>query len=84
MYTYVYRRNPDVVVEALNRAGGVCEDCNDPAPFQRASNGTPFLEVHHIKSLSDGGEDTLENVVALWPKLPSKKTPWVILTSRCS
>ena len=73
VYTYVYRRNPDVVVETLNRAGGVCEDCNDPAPFQRASNGTPFLEVHHIKSLSDGGEDTLENVVALCPNCHRKR-----------
>ncbi|HCD36750.1 MAG TPA: HNH endonuclease [Chlorobium sp.] len=73
VYSYTYQRNPDIVVEALHRAEGFCENCKNPAPFKRASDGTPFLEVHHIRSLSDGGEDTLENVVALCPNCHREK-----------
>ncbi len=73
VYSYTYQRNPDIVAEALFRANGICEDCNKPAPFNRASDGTPFLEVHHIKSLANGGEDTLENVLALCPNCHRKK-----------
>lgn len=73
VYSYTYRRNPDIVVETLLRANGVCESCKQPAPFLRASDGTPFLEVHHIKSLADGGEDTLENVLALCPNCHREK-----------
>ncbi len=63
----VYERNPDVVAEALLRAAGVCELCHAPAPFIRASDGTPYLEVHHRRRLADQGEDTLENAVACCP-----------------
>ncbi|MBB3103776.1 HNH endonuclease [Azomonas macrocytogenes] len=63
----VFLRNPDVVAEALFRASGTCERCQRAAPFNRKSDGTPYLEVHHIKRLADGGEDTLENVLALCP-----------------
>lgn len=62
-----YRRNPDVVAEALFRANGVCQACKNKAPFLRASDKTPFLEVHHKKPLSDGGLDTIENAIALCP-----------------
>jgi 5-methylcytosine-specific restriction enzyme A len=67
VFSYTYKRNPDVVVEALLRAAGHCERCGNPAPFRRKSDGTPYLEVHHKKSLSAGGEDTLQNVLALCP-----------------
>jgi 5-methylcytosine-specific restriction enzyme A len=67
VYSYTYRRNEDIVAEALFRANGVCEKCAKPAPFLRASDGTPFLEVHHIVPLSNDGEDRLENVLALCP-----------------
>jgi 5-methylcytosine-specific restriction protein A len=67
VFSYAYKRNPDIVVEALLRAAGHCERCSKPAPFSRASDGTPYLEVHHVKSLADGGEDTLQNVLALCP-----------------
>lgn len=63
----VFQRNPDVAAEALYRASGVCERCYEFAPFNRKSDGSPYLEVHHIKRLADGGEDTLENVLALCP-----------------
>ncbi|AEV27607.1 putative restriction endonuclease [Azospira oryzae PS] len=68
-----YVRNPDVVAEVLHRARGSCEECREAAPFVRISNGTPYLEVHHRKQLSDGGYDTVENAVALCPNCHRKK-----------
>lgn len=65
--TTVYVRNPDVVAEVLSRANGTCELCKDPAPFLRKSNGSPFLEVHHKIQLSKGGNDSVENAIALCP-----------------
>lgn len=62
-----YKRNPDVIVSVLRRAGGVCEKCGDAAPFLRRSDGSPYLEIHHRVPLSQGGEDTIENVSALCP-----------------
>lgn len=68
-----YRRNPDVVVEVLARANGCCEDCLLPAPFVRAKDGTPFLEVHHVVTLANGGEDTVANAKALCPNCHRKR-----------
>ncbi|MSU49736.1 MAG: HNH endonuclease [Opitutus sp.] len=62
-----FRRNPDVVAEVLERACGRCESCRNSAPFFKASDGTPYLEVHHKQTLANGGEDTVENAVALCP-----------------
>jgi 5-methylcytosine-specific restriction protein A len=63
--TEVYVRNADVVAAVLCRAAGVCERCDQPAPFMRKKDGTPYLEVHHRKQLAHGGEDTVENTNAL-------------------
>ncbi len=65
--SYAFRRNPDVVAEVLRRARGKCESCKRDAPFLRASDDTPFLEMHHMVTLADGGEDTLANATALCP-----------------
>ncbi|HEV7586731.1 MAG TPA: HNH endonuclease [Longimicrobium sp.] len=65
--TEVYLRNADVVAEVLHRATGACERCRQPAPFIRKRDGTPYLEVHHIQTLAEGGEDTVENAIALCP-----------------
>lgn len=65
--TRVFQRNPDVIAEVLTRAKGICEKCEKDAPFKRSSDGTPYLEVHHIKRLADGGEDTVENAIAVCP-----------------
>lgn len=65
--SYAFVRSPDVVAEALLRAKGFCERCGLAAPFQRKSNGSPYLEVHHKIPLSEDGTDTLENVLALCP-----------------
>jgi 5-methylcytosine-specific restriction protein A len=63
--TVIYQRNADVVAEVLHRASGVCERCRKLAPFKRKKDGTPYLEVHHKKQLASGGEDTVENAMAL-------------------
>ena len=60
-------RNPNVIIEVLSRAGGICERCNKQAPFIKKKDNTPYLEVHHKIMLSDGGEDTVENAIALCP-----------------
>ena len=63
----VYDRNPDVVAEVLCRANGSCEHCLNSAPFNRKSDGTPYLEVHHRIPLAQGGDDTVANAIALCP-----------------
>lgn len=63
----IFKRNPDVVAEVLFRANGICEKCNNPAPFFRKSDNTPYLEVHHYIPLSEGGDDTIENAIAVCP-----------------
>lgn len=67
-----YHRDPDVVAEALYRAEGFCEKCKEKAPFIKRSNGEPYLEVHHIIPLSQGGLDSLENVISLCPNCHRK------------
>lgn len=70
--TSTFHRNPDVVAEVLYRANGICESCKKPAPFNRANDGRPYLEVHHRIRLADGGDDTVENAVALCPNCHRK------------
>ncbi|TOH95879.1 hypothetical protein CGI69_24690 [Vibrio parahaemolyticus] len=67
MTAYQYARDPAIVAFALNRAKGVCEQCKHDAPFISSSTGLPYLEVHHVIPLKDGGSDTVENVKALCP-----------------
>lgn len=61
----VWGRDPEVRAYAIKRAHGKCEYCHR-APFN-TPNGEPFLEVHHVKQLADGGPDTVDNAVALCP-----------------
>ena len=56
---------------AKRRADGTCQLCNLAAPF-RDRNGEPFLEIHHIIPLEEGGTDTIENVAALCPNCHRK------------
>jgi predicted restriction endonuclease len=67
-----YIRNPDVVAEVLERANGICEYCKKEAPFIRATDGTPYLEVHHEVPLSEDGDDTVDNAVAICPNCHRK------------
>ncbi|MCO4879035.1 HNH endonuclease [Paraburkholderia caribensis] len=64
--TRTFIRNADVITEVLARAGGYCETCEQPAPFLRR-NGEPYLEVHHVTRLADGGADTVANAIAVCP-----------------
>ncbi len=64
--TTTYQRDPNVVNYTLKRANGVCELCEQPAPFKK-KNGGPYLEVHHVVQLANDGDDTIENAVALCP-----------------
>jgi len=66
-----YERNSWVAEYVKRRAQGKCELCNKPAPFN-TKDGKPYLEVHHIIWLSQGGEDTIENTVALCPNCHRK------------
>ena len=61
-----YCRLPKVGVMVLRRASGHCELCTQPAPFDRP-DGTPYLEVHHVRHLADGGSDRPCNAVAVCP-----------------
>lgn len=65
--TTVFVRNPAVVAEVLVRAAGYCERCLRGAPFQRRTDRTPYLEVHHRLPLAMGGDDSVENAIALCP-----------------
>ncbi|MBU1356776.1 MAG: HNH endonuclease [Candidatus Edwardsbacteria bacterium] len=64
--TYIYKRDPLVKAWILKSATGKCEKCNKEGPFIK-DDGTIYLEAHHLKSLSDGGSDTIDNVLALCP-----------------
>ena len=68
----VYDRNEDVILEVLERAAGICEWCKEPAPFTRRKNQEPYLEVHHLHPLSEGGDDSDENARALCPNCHRK------------
>lgn len=70
--TTAFRRNPDVAAEVLSRADGFCEGCRLPAPFLRAADGSPYLELHHVVRLAIGGDDTVENALALCPNCHRK------------
>lgn len=61
-----FERDPVVRAYVLEAAVGVCELCSRPAPFLDAE-GHPFLELHHVRTLAEGGSDTVHNAVALCP-----------------
>ena len=64
--SYQFKRSPHVVAEVLALAGGKCQSCLRDAPFKR-EDGRPYLEVHHVEWLANGGEDSVENAIALCP-----------------
>lgn len=66
-----YERNVYVAELAKRKANGICQLCNESAPFNKR-NGEPFLETHHVVWLSNGGEDSIENTVALCPNCHRK------------
>ncbi|MDN3439966.1 HNH endonuclease [Planococcus sp. APC 3900] len=63
-YNTSYTRDPFVAAFAKKRADGICDLCNQAAQFNDKL-GEPYLECHHIQFLSQGGKDSVDNVVAL-------------------
>ena len=66
-----YERDQYVAEYTKTRANGVCDLCGKSAPFS-TKDGSPYLESHHIEWLSRGGEDSLNNTVALCPNCHRK------------
>lgn len=64
--TEAFVRDPAVKAWVLKSANGICELCNSPAPFFK-QDGVPYLEVHHVLPLSEGGSDRVSNTVAVCP-----------------
>jgi 5-methylcytosine-specific restriction endonuclease McrA len=60
-----YIRSSEVRRRVLNRSGGKCEWCLSPGFL--VEDGCTYIETHHIVPLSEGGLDTVSNVVALCP-----------------
>ena len=68
-----YVRDPKVVAYVLRQSKGKCSDCKDEGPFISRATGLPYLEVHHIQMLKEGGADTVGNSVALCPNCHRKR-----------
>lgn len=68
--TNTYDRSPAIRELVKELAKGICQLCENKAPFE--VKGKPFLHVHHIEYLSNGGEDTIENAIAVCPNCHAK------------
>lgn len=68
--TYTYERSLEIREYVKELAKGICQLCDNKAPFE--VKGKPFLHVHHIEYLSKGGEDTIENAIAVCPNCHAK------------
>jgi 5-methylcytosine-specific restriction enzyme A len=66
-----YERDPYVSEFAKRWAKGICQLCDQPAPFLN-KNGEPYLHTHHIEWLSRGGEGSIYNTIALCPNCHDK------------
>ncbi|PFI17576.1 HNH endonuclease [Bacillus cereus] len=62
--TETYQRNEFVAELSKRRANGICELCEQKAPFED-KKGNPYLESHHVIWLSEGGKDTIYNTVGV-------------------
>jgi 5-methylcytosine-specific restriction protein A len=62
----IFVRDAAIAEYVKRLAKGACDLCRNPAPFLNKSNEA-YLECHHIIWLAKGGEDSLENTVALCP-----------------
>lgn len=67
----VVQRSSIVANIVKERAAGVCQLCNRPAPFYNRS-GEAYLECHHVEWIARGGADEIYNAVALCPNCHRK------------
>jgi len=61
-----YERSEVIRRYVLARANGICEACRKRAPFNRP-DGSPYLEPHHTRQVSDGGPDHPRWIGAVCP-----------------
>jgi len=59
-------RSHAIRLYVLRRAAGSCEWCEVDAPFV-TSDGSAYLEPHHVTRLADGGPDHPAKVIGLCP-----------------
>ncbi|MFM9974937.1 MAG: HNH endonuclease [Beijerinckiaceae bacterium] len=59
----VYIRDPKIRAAVKRRANGKCEFCGDLG--FNCTDGSRYLECHHIISLANDGADRMTNVIAL-------------------
>lgn len=71
MNTISFERSPYIANYVKHIVNGYCSLCEQLAPFLDKYN-QPFLHAHHINYLSDGGEDTIENCIAVCPNCHAK------------
>lgn len=69
--TKTFERDPNVIEYAKRWAKGICQLFDQLAPYKNKKN-KPHLHTYHIKWISKGGEDTIENTVALCPNCHDK------------
>jgi 5-methylcytosine-specific restriction enzyme A len=69
--TIAYIRDAAVAEYAKRLAAGACDLCDQMAPFKNKQHQA-YLECHHIVWLAKGGDDTIENTVALCPNCHRK------------
>ena len=67
----VKERSTLVTEIVKERAAGVCQLCNKPAPFFN-KKGEAYLECHHVIWIARGGADEVYNAVALCPNCHRK------------
>lgn len=60
------RSNLQIRAQAILNAGSKCQLCHIDVSLD-GNKGLTFLEIHHIKSLSNGGGDNLHNIIVLCP-----------------
>ncbi len=61
----VFERSAAVIAWVRLRANHNCEQCGQTGFYK--DDGMPYVEVHHLKPLSEGGCDTPGNAAALCP-----------------
>jgi predicted HNH restriction endonuclease len=62
-----FERNPYVVAAAVIRSADKCEMPGCMRDLFSRDDASPYLDVHHVVPLGEGGDDTLVNVAALCP-----------------
>ena len=60
------RLNPGLRRDAILKANGKCQLCHMDCNLD-GKDGSSFLEIHRIKSPSEGGDDSIENIAVLCP-----------------